>query len=237
VDRNQVFEVPRQDAYTLSVNPGLALEAAANDDVPLRERPPIVVAKGFMITYSRVGILIGGITMAAFTAWSFTHVFLFLAWLSGASALNHHFISLGGLSGVWHAIAGFASGVSILCGGLFVWAFYNWLRFRGPDRRSEPKHITDLIVADHYGLPATHVKNWQYAKWLRAHHDERGVVCGAESDLCTWVRGEEEPHPVIKPNTFDILYLSARSRMWRRKAKSDAVAANSAANSPENEVA
>jgi hypothetical protein len=69
VDRNQVFEVPRQDAYTLSVNPGLALESAANEYVPLRERPPIVVAKGFMITYSRVGILVGGITMAAFTAW------------------------------------------------------------------------------------------------------------------------------------------------------------------------
>ena len=218
--KKTVFRVPNQSAQPIKVLPGLALEAAANEDVPLRERPPVVEAPGLMLNFSRTGILITGALMAAFTLWSITRVFLFLAWLAGMKSLDHHFIALGGVEGVYSAIAGFASGVAILCGGLFAWAFYNWLRFRGPDRRREPKPITDRAVADRYGLPPPMVWRWQYAKWLRAHHDGRGVVVGAESSVDTWIRGDDDSHPVIKPNTFDILYLSARSRTWRRQANS-----------------
>ncbi len=216
--KQKVFKVPNHDASPINVLPGLALNAAANEDVPLRERPPIVEAPGLLISFNRSGILITSALLAAFTAWSITRVFLFLAWLAGANSLDYHFIALGGIEGVYQAIASFVTGVAILCGGLFAWAFYNWVRFHGPDRRREPKSITDRAVAERYGLPPPLVWRWQYAKWLRAHHDDRGVVVGAESNLGTWIRGQEEVHPVIKPNTFDILYLSARSRLWRKQA-------------------
>ncbi len=219
--KQKTFIVPKQDTHPLHLIPGQGRAAPANEEIPLRERPPIVVSPGLMISFSRAGILITGAVMAAFTVWSFIRVALFLAWLMGYRALDLHFVVLGGFGGVLNAIAGFASGVALLCGGLFTWAFYNWVRFHGPDRRREPSPITDTHIATHYGLPHPQVWRWQFARRLRAHHDDRGVVVGAESEMGTWIRGDEEAPIIIKPNTFDILYLSARSKRGRKNSEPD----------------
>jgi biofilm PGA synthesis protein PgaD len=194
------------------------MPAAANDDIPLRERPPVVEAPGLLITFSRSGILITSALLAAFAIWAMVRVALFSAWLLGLRTMDHHFIALGGFAGVVQSVAGFFTGVLVLCGGLFSWAFYNWVRFHGPDRRREPRAVTDEKVADHYGLPRHHVWKWQFERRLIAHHDERGVVTGAVADVGSWVRDKDRELHVIKPNAFDILYLSMRSRQWRRQA-------------------
>jgi poly-beta-1,6-N-acetyl-D-glucosamine biosynthesis protein PgaD len=136
--------------------------------------------------------------------------------LVGARSLEHHFVLIGGFAGVTRSIAGFVLVVSSLMFILCCWGIYNWIRFHGPDRRRAPKAIRDRILAAHYGLPPQRVRRWQHAKRLVAYHDGRGVVRGATSPLGAWMRAKDDSHPVIKPNAFDILYLSARSRMWRR---------------------
>jgi poly-beta-1,6-N-acetyl-D-glucosamine biosynthesis protein PgaD len=195
------------------------MAAAANDDVPLRERPPVVEAPGLFINFSRSGILITGTLLAAITTWCIIRVFLFFAWMLGLRAFEHHFTALGGMTGVTKSISGFVIAVAGLFFGLCCWAMYNWIRVHGPDRRRAPRPVSDRIVADHYGLPPPRVWRWQYAKRIIAHHDDRGVVRGAESECGTWIRDKADPYPVIKPNSFDILYLSARSRVWRREAR------------------
>jgi poly-beta-1,6-N-acetyl-D-glucosamine biosynthesis protein PgaD len=217
--KQKVFVVPQQDATPLTVIPGSGMAAASNEDVPLRDRPPVVEAPGLFINFSRSGILITGTLLAAITTWCMIRVFLFFAWMLGLRAFEHHFTALGGMAGVTKSISGFVIAVCFLFFGLCCWALYNWFRFHGPDRRRAPRPVNDRIVAEHYGLPAYRVWRWQYAKRIIAHHDDRGIVRGAESEYGTWIRDKEEDYPVIKPNSFDILYLSARSRTWRTEAK------------------
>ncbi len=212
------FAVPVQDTTPLRVVPGLDLSSAANENVPLRERPPVVNAPGLMITFNRLGIFLTATAMAAIMVWCFRLVFLFLAWVLGFTEINYHFVVLGGFSGVQLALSGFAAGVGILCIVLFVWAFYNWVKFHGPDRRRAPRPISDEIISQHYDLPPNFLWRWQYSRRIIAHHDSRGVVAGAESHDGSWIRNEGKPCEVIKPDTYDILELSARSKVWRRQA-------------------
>jgi poly-beta-1,6-N-acetyl-D-glucosamine biosynthesis protein PgaD len=215
-DPSQVYVVPGKDAPQLTVVKGGNYRVAANEPLTLRDRPPIVEQPGFLITVNRSGIVISSAVLALFATWCMGRVFLFAAWVLGSRALEHHFVALGGLSGVWSSLAGFATGVGFLCAGLFAWAIYNSVRFRKHDRRRRPTPVSDQVVSDHYQLPLPLVWKWQHSRWIRAHHDERGVVSGAESTHATWIRSKDETHIIIKPSTFDILYLTISSR-WLRK--------------------
>jgi biofilm PGA synthesis protein PgaD len=69
-------------------------------------------------------------------------------------------------------------GIVVLANGviLIVWALYNQIRFRGPDRRLAlaPVSVTDL--AKLYGVPAEDVAAWQQSRILLMHHEHNGTL-------------------------------------------------------------
>jgi biofilm PGA synthesis protein PgaD len=211
------FQVPVQDGHLLTAIAGEGMAAAANDALPLRDRPPIVDQKGLQTPAKRAGFFFTALLLFAFTMWCISRIATLVLWYMGLRSIELHFISLGGVEGALLALSGFIKGVATLSGALILWAFYNWIRFAGPDRRKTPPPITDEFLAEHYQLPFEALQHWQMQRRLIAHHDDRGVISGAESAEVSWIRPEEQYHFIIKPNTFDILWLSARSKMWRRK--------------------
>ncbi|MGA3306943.1 MAG: poly-beta-1,6-N-acetyl-D-glucosamine biosynthesis protein PgaD [Stellaceae bacterium] len=68
--------------------------------------------------------------------------------------------------------------IIILANGaiLITWALYNQYRFRGLDRRKNPKPVTVADLAGLYGLPAQDIENWQASRILVMDHDPDGAL-------------------------------------------------------------
>jgi biofilm PGA synthesis protein PgaD len=74
-------------------------------------------------------------------------------------------------------------GIVIVANGtiLILWAVYNWLRFRGPDRRGGGKPVTAADLAALYGRPAGDIEGWQQARILVMFHDPDGTLVGVDT--------------------------------------------------------
>jgi biofilm PGA synthesis protein PgaD len=69
-------------------------------------------------------------------------------------------------------------GIVILVNGaiLIVWAQYNQLRFRGPDRRDPRRQVTVADLAELYRIPAEDIAHWQAARILTMQHAPDGTL-------------------------------------------------------------
>jgi len=80
------------------------------------------------------------------------------------------------LSGIHHTLQDY--GVVILANGviLIVWALYNQIRFRGPDRRRTPKPVSVEDLAKLYQRPAEDIAAWQSSRILVMVHALDGTL-------------------------------------------------------------
>ncbi len=62
---------------------------------------------------------------------------------------------------------------------LMVWSLYNFVRFRGHNRRLFAKVVSAEDLAELYRLPAEDVTAWQHARRIVMHHDAAGNVLGS----------------------------------------------------------
>ncbi|MDX3904302.1 MAG: poly-beta-1,6-N-acetyl-D-glucosamine biosynthesis protein PgaD [Pigmentiphaga sp.] len=64
---------------------------------------------------------------------------------------------------------------------LFAWAWYNWRRFRGLDRRSAPAPMKPERLATGFGVSAELLARMESARILVVHHTEDGLIAAVDT--------------------------------------------------------
>lgn len=65
--------------------------------------------------------------------------------------------------------------VLALCGGLLLWATYNYMRFRHKQRRSKVTPVQTQEVASHFGMDEKLLDANQSSRLVLARHDDHGT--------------------------------------------------------------
>ncbi|WP_283148067.1 poly-beta-1,6-N-acetyl-D-glucosamine biosynthesis protein PgaD [Silvimonas soli] len=147
----------------------------------------------------RQRVVYGSLTAMGWALWGFLWLPLLTAvgWLGEAFFAWHHMVQLDGFSAFRHLAASY-SGALVVLGGIFVgWASYNYLRFRGYDRRRPRPTVTDHDLADAYHVPESDVARWHASRRLVVWHDEQGQVVRVQTDPPPQHEIVPEPAPVV----------------------------------------
>jgi poly-beta-1,6-N-acetyl-D-glucosamine biosynthesis protein PgaD len=70
--------------------------------------------------------------------------------------------------------------IASLGGSLVSWAQYNFIRFRGTQRRTRSKDVRPEMLAAHFGVDATALSQWLTLRRLVLHHDQHGRLVEVE---------------------------------------------------------
>ena len=87
-----------------------------------------------------------------------------IAWGFGFKIFYEHMIILGGLEGFIEMLSIYFTIISILGGGLLLWAYTNKLRFRGKIRRSNMDKVTSVDVATYFKISKKKHDLWMKQK-------------------------------------------------------------------------
>ena len=103
-------------------------------------------------------------------------VLTFIAWVASIDVLYYQFIEMGGLENIVNDLVFIISGVTALGGTLVVWASYNYIRFKGEDRRKAFAPVTTDQLADAFGVDASMLSDWQESKYISLGFDGEGKI-------------------------------------------------------------
>ncbi|MBL4772174.1 MAG: poly-beta-1,6-N-acetyl-D-glucosamine biosynthesis protein PgaD [Alcanivoracaceae bacterium] len=87
-----------------------------------------------------------------------------IAWGFGFKIFYEHMIILGGLEGFIEMLSIYFTIISILGGGLLLWAYTNKLRFRGKVRRTNMDKVTSVDVATYFKISKKKHDLWMKQK-------------------------------------------------------------------------
>ena len=145
--------------------------------------------------------LYGSITLVFWLAWGYlwTPLLTFAAWAFGLSKSYEHMVTLEGYRGLLHLFGIYLLVIACMGGSLLIWAFYNYFRFRGIERRRQRPAVDPTMLGEHYHLDPALLAKWQSCRRLVIHHDDFSNVMGVETSDDEWFREDSLPgHPVAK---------------------------------------
>lgn len=114
-------------------------------------------------------------TAALWAIWTYLWlpVIPYLKYLFSTGTPYQHFIPQS-----WQALADvlpvYLAVIVTMGGTLITWGLYNYLRFRGVERRRARSGVTVEDLSSEVGLAAYQILDWQAARRLVIEHDERG---------------------------------------------------------------
>ena len=103
-------------------------------------------------------------------------VLTFSAWIVSIDMLHYQFFEMNGLQSIVNDLVFIISGVTALGGTLVVWASYNYIRFKGEDRRKAFAPVTADQLADAFGVDVSMLTDWQESKYLSLGFDGEGII-------------------------------------------------------------
>lgn len=117
-------------------------------------------------------------TFIFWVIWIFlwTPLITLLSWLAGGDLFYLQMVELEGYKGLIADFQSFLLVISILGGGLAIWALYNWVRFRGVDRRTAPNAVTTQQLAEFFAVDPQALDRKQQAKYLSIRFDADGNI-------------------------------------------------------------
>ena len=103
------------------------------------------------------------ITLMAWIIWFylFMPVLSFFAWVVGLSLIYRLMLQDLSVAELWHIVSTYGLGVAFLAGCYLLWAFYSYIRFRGPDRRPHVESAKVDKLAQQHMLDEDTVALWQ----------------------------------------------------------------------------
>ena len=130
----------------------------------------------------RQRMLYGSLTVAFWLLWSYLWLPLvgFLGWLLGIGVAHYHMIILKGYRGLATLLPLYLLVIVSLGGSLIAWAQYNFIRFRGTQRRRKAKDVRLEMLAVHFAVDATALSQWLQLRRLVLHHDQHGKLVEVE---------------------------------------------------------
>jgi biofilm PGA synthesis protein PgaD len=99
-----------------------------------------------------------------------------LAWVFGIKLFYEHMIVLGGADGFMQMLFKYLLSISILGGGLILWALYNKFRFRKKVRRAGSSEINSQDVAEYFKISSEDHENWKSSKNMLINISDELVI-------------------------------------------------------------
>lgn len=109
-----------------------------------------------------------------FVLW--TPLITLVGWLMGFDVFYLEIFELEGYEALLADLNIFLLWVALFGGGLGVWALYNYLRFRGVDRRTAVSPVTCRQLADYFELDESVVRQHRDSQWLAVSFDPDGRI-------------------------------------------------------------
>jgi len=103
-----------------------------------------------------------------------------IAWYSGLHLAYFEMFEMDGFKSVIDDFLGFLQIVALLGGSLAIWASYNFLRFRGNERRKPQKPVEIEQVADYFDLDVETLKQRRKEKMITVNFDDKGKIIGID---------------------------------------------------------
>jgi len=128
--------------------------------------------------------LYGALTLAFWAFWFYLWlpVLALLAWTLGLQQAFKYMVVLGGYHEVIRLLGIYSLIISLLGGGLVLWAIYNIIRsrFRGGERRIANLPVTPTEIGRDFGEDPESVARWQSEQRLYVTHDQAGRIARVE---------------------------------------------------------
>ncbi len=99
-----------------------------------------------------------------------------IAWYFGFTLLYFEMFEMGGFETATQDFIRFLIVVACLGGSLAIWASYNYLRFRGVDRRAAQKPVSQEQIGDFFKIEYSILKKAKHAKLVSVSFDEDGKI-------------------------------------------------------------
>lgn len=108
-------------------------------------------------------VLSAGLTALLWAVWAYLWlpVIALLGWLFGASRFYEEMVVASGDVALLELLGWYALVIGLLAGSLVCWASYNFIRFRGKERRSIRRATTIEEIAARAGFKPDVVRRWQ----------------------------------------------------------------------------
>ncbi|HNQ56947.1 MAG: poly-beta-1,6-N-acetyl-D-glucosamine biosynthesis protein PgaD [Rhodocyclaceae bacterium] len=128
--------------------------------------------------------VLGGLTLVFWIAWFYLWLpaISFIAWIFGLQVFYVQIFEFEGYRAVLALLGAYGLVVLVMGGSLVGWAIYNWLRFRGVERRKTREYVTIEKLSADMGLAADNLQNWQACRRLIAHHDHHGRLTAVDCE-------------------------------------------------------
>ena len=130
----------------------------------------------------RQRLVYGSVTLVFWALWIYLWLPLLalFGWLLGIRIAYTEMVVRHGFTLLQGKVTDYLTVVAWLGGALLVWAYYNFLRFHGSQRRRARPPVTRAEQASHYGIASAELARWVDARRLVVHHDEAGRLTGAD---------------------------------------------------------
>jgi len=99
-----------------------------------------------------------------------------LAWYLGFHRVYFEMFTLQGYKQVIHNFVTFLISVAIMGGSLAIWAAYNFIRFKGNDRRAKPQSVTLEDQAEFFGIDSELLRKYRHASYVSVSFDDNGKI-------------------------------------------------------------
>lgn len=144
-----------------------------------KARKPLIIERPDLQTPPQ-RVMSGMLTAAFWVVWIYLWLPLIgvLGWAFGVSRFYEEMITFDGYEALLELLDVYLKVVALLAGSLIAWAVYNWIRFRGEDRRKARAEVTTAEIAEYAGLDAAQLERWQSAQILRVEHHDDGRIAG-----------------------------------------------------------
>ena len=131
---------------------------------------------------TRQRIIYGSVTLVFWALWIYLWlpIVALLGWGLGFHLAYEEMVVKHGFDALKGMLSTYGVVVAYLGGSLLVWAYYNFLRFHGIERRLRRIPITSADQSRYYDIEPTVLSGWTAARRLVVHHDTAGRIISAD---------------------------------------------------------
>jgi biofilm PGA synthesis protein PgaD len=131
---------------------------------------------------ARQHFIYGSLTLLFWVLWIYLWLpLLALAgWYLGFHLAYEEMVVKHGFDALKAMLVTYAIVVAYLGGSLLVWAYYNFFRFHGVERRVRRTPVSGADQAGYYQLDPAMLGRWVSARRLVVHHDAAGKIVSAD---------------------------------------------------------
>ncbi|MGA2551109.1 MAG: poly-beta-1,6-N-acetyl-D-glucosamine biosynthesis protein PgaD [Burkholderiaceae bacterium] len=127
-------------------------------------------------------VVFGSMTALFWALWIYLWlpVLAFIGWVLGFKIAYDQMIVRNGYVGLLNLLGLYSLIICCLGASLLFWAYYNYFRFRGVERRKARPGVTLLELSERYKIPPEELGHWKTARRLVVHHSAEGHITHAD---------------------------------------------------------